>query len=122
VDEAGDSLGALQREALAFRDARAWAPFHRPKDLVLGLSIEAAELAELLLWKDEREADAYLGSAEGRRRAGEEMADCLLFLLYLAERTGVSLADATRAKLELNARKYPVERSRGSARKYDDPG
>jgi len=116
----GDSLSELLAEAIRFRDARDWAQFHRPKDLALGLSIEAGELGELLLWKTDAEIDAALCEPRFRERVGEELADVALFLLYLAHRTGTDLAAAVRDKLGKNAVKYPVDRFRGSARKYDE--
>lgn len=113
------TLADLQREALAFRDARAWAPFHRAKDLAMGLTIEAGELLELFLWKRDDEVDAARADPAARVRVGEEMADVLMFLLYLAHERGVDLVDAFHDKLVKNAAKYPVERFRGSATKYD---
>ncbi|MFV1959148.1 MAG: nucleotide pyrophosphohydrolase [Planctomycetota bacterium] len=110
----------IQREAIAFRDARDWKQFHRLKDLVLGLGIEAGELAELFLWKREDEARAALSDPAFARRLADEMADVQIFLLYLAEDTGVSLPEAVRRKLLANAAKYPIEKARGSARKYTE--
>lgn len=115
-----DSLSDLQAEAIAFRDARDWAQFHAPKDLMLGLVSEVGELGELLLWKSPKEIRAYLASDEGARRMGEELSDVLIYLLYLAEAAGVDLAGACRAKIEANGEKYPVDRARGSATKYTD--
>ena len=102
-----DTFEALQREAVRFRDERDWEQFHLPKDLALGLGIEAGELGELFLWKTAAEVRQDLEKDAFRTRLAEEMADVQMFLLYLAE-------------LETNARKYPVEKSRGSARKYTD--
>lgn len=113
------SLTALQAEALRFRDARDWAQFHRAKDLAMGLSVEAGELLELFLWKSEAEVEAGRTDPAAKVRVGEEMADVLMFLLYLAHERGVDLVDAFRDKLVKNAVKYPVERFRGSAAKYD---
>jgi NTP pyrophosphatase (non-canonical NTP hydrolase) len=115
-----DSLRDLTAKALAFRDARDWAQFHRPKDLALGLAIEAGELGELFLWKTEAEVEAALGEPAFRRRLLEELADVQMFLLYLGARAGIDLGEAVEAKLEVNARKYPVERARGTAKKYDE--
>jgi len=103
-----------------FRDERDWAQFHNPKDLALSASIEAAELLELFQWKDAGEVEAFASSEEGRRRIGEESADVLILLLSLADRCGVDLYAATEKKLEANALKYPVDRAKGSARKYDE--
>ncbi len=115
-----DSLSGLQAAAVAFRDERDWKQFHRPKDLVLGLLAEAGELAEVVLWKSEDELAGALLEGPLQERLAEEMSDVLLFLLYLAEHSGVDLAQACVAKLEANARKYPVEKAKGSARKYTE--
>ena len=115
-----DSIARLTEEALRFRDAREWARFHTRKDLALGLAIEAGELGELFLWRTEAEVDAALAEPRYRERVREELADVALFVLYLAHRTGTDLAAAVREKLVKNAAKYPVERARGTARKYDE--
>jgi NTP pyrophosphatase (non-canonical NTP hydrolase) len=117
-----DSIRQLLDEALRFRDERDWAQFHTPKDLALGLTIEAGELAELMLWKSEREIEESLRDDRFRERVREELADVQLFVLYLAHRLGVPLADAVREKLAKNAVKYPVEKSRGNAKKYTELG
>jgi len=115
-----DTFVVLQAEAVRFRDERDWAQFHRPKDLVLGIGIEAAELGELFLWKTDEEIREDLQTPAFRTRLAEEMADVQMFLLYLAEASGMSLPDAIRAKLKTNAEKYPVDKAKGSAKKYDE--
>ncbi len=114
------SVEELQREAIAFRDAREWAQFHAPKNLVLGLGIEAAELGELFLWKTDEEARAALADPVFRERVADEIADVQVFLLYLADAAGIPIGEAVRAKLRKNADKYPVEKARGSAKKYTE--
>lgn len=98
-----------------FRDARDWAQFHDPKNLAIALSIEAAELNELFLWKREDEA-AGVDSA----RVREELADVFAYALLLADHYGFDPATIVEEKMAANAEKYPVERSRGTARKYSD--
>ncbi len=115
-----DTFDALRREAVHFRDERDWAQFHHPKDLALGLGIEAGELGELFLWKTRDEVRADLEDEGFLRRLAEEMADVQMFLLYLAEASGISLPDAVRKKLVTNAEKYPVHKAKGTARKYTD--
>ena len=115
-----DTFEALQREAVRFRDERDWEQFHLPKDLALGLGIEAGELGELFLWRTPEEVEAELKRESFRTRLAEEMADVQMFLLYLAEVSGISLPEAVRAKLKVNAEKYPVEKARGTARKYTE--
>jgi len=113
------TVAALQAEALRFRDARDWAQFHKAKDLAVGLAVEAGELLELFLWKSEAETEAARTDPAARERVGEELADVLMFVLYLAHERGVDLPAAFHDKLRKNAAKYPVERFKGSARKYD---
>ena len=109
----------LVRAVLAFRDERDWKQFHNPKDLAISITLEAAELLEHFQWKRPAEVETFLGNEENKRRLGEEMADVLILLISLADAAGLDLLEAAWAKLRLNAMKYPVERSRGSARKYD---
>lgn len=113
-------ISRLQAAAVAFRDERDWKQFHRPKDLALGLLAEAGELAEVFLWKGEDELTEGALDERLRERLREEMADVFLFLLYLAEYARIDLGAACEAKLELNGRKYPVEKAKGTARKYDE--
>jgi len=112
------ALDDLTRRLIEFRDARDWRPFHGLKNLMLSLSLEAAEILELSQWKSDEEIDAAVSDPEFRERLGEECADVLLYLLLICERAGIDLESAARAKMELNATKYPVEKARGNARKY----
>ena len=102
----------LIRQIVDFRDQRNWAQFHNPKDLALGLSIEAAELNELFLWKKPEEADPA--------RVREELADILIFALMLLEKYGLDLEEIVQEKLAANAEKYPADKARNSAAKYTD--
>jgi NTP pyrophosphatase (non-canonical NTP hydrolase) len=104
-------IAELQKEALAFRDARDWAQFHNSKDLATGLSIEASELLECFLWKDAKSADPA--------KLREELADVIVYALLLAHEAQIDIPSAVRAKLALNALKYPVDKARGRADKYD---
>ena len=108
------------KAVLAFRDERDWKQFHNPKDLAISITLEAAELLEHFQWKRPGEVEAFLAREENRKRLGEEMADVLILLISLADAAGLDLLDAARAKLEQNAKKYPVDRARGTARKYDE--
>ena len=114
------TVASLRELVLRFRDARDWAQFHTPKDLAMGLGIEAAELAELFLWKQPDEIAAMLADARGKGRVADELADVLVYVLYLSSATGIDLSEALTAKMAKNAAKYPVEKARGSAKKYDE--
>ena len=112
-------LDVLLERVRAFRDERDWRRFHTPKDLAVSLSIEAAELLEHFQWRSDSEIAADLADEGRRADVGREMADVLILLLSAADVVGVDLHAATLAKIEENARKYPVERCRGRADKYD---
>lgn len=110
----------LVKAVLDFRDEREWKPFHNPKDLAISITLEAAELLEHFQWKSPGEVEAFLVAEENRKRLGEEMADVLILLISLADAASLDLLEAARAKLRQNALKYPVERARGTAKKYDE--
>jgi NTP pyrophosphatase (non-canonical NTP hydrolase) len=113
-----DSLASLIRQLVAFRDARDWKQFHNPKDLAAALSIEAAELQELFLWKHPNQLE--LDSPEKKERIEEEVADIASFLLLICNELEIDLADALQRKIEKNAAKYPADMVRGSSKKYDE--
>ena len=96
-----------------FRDERDWAQFHDSKNLALALSIEAAELNELFLWKKDAESEEV-----DKQRLCEELADVFAYALMLAGRHGVDVSQIVKDKIALNAKKYPVESSKGSSAKY----
>lgn len=107
-------LSELEKDIIAFRDARNWKQFHTVKDLLLGLNIEVSELAELFLWKNEAEI------AEVDKEAiADELADIFVFLNYLAQHFEIDLAQAVVQKLAKNKLKYPVEKSYNSNKKYN---
>ena len=110
----------LVRAVLAFRDARDWKQFHNPKDLAISISLEAAELLEHFQWKTPAEVAAHLADPRRREEVADEMADVQCLLLALGDAAGVDLHAATLRKLRKAARKYPVRKARGSARKYTE--
>ena len=114
------SLAELTDRLIAFRDARDWRQFHALKDLIVSLNLEAGELLELTQWKSDAEFESAIGEAAMRQRLEEECADVLLYLLLIAERTGIDLQVAAAKKIAINDAKYPVARSRGRATKYTE--
>lgn len=114
--DAADPLRELALALRRFADERDWEQFHAPKNLAAALSVEAAELLEHFQWMTE-DASREL-PPETLAQVGEEMADVLLYLVRLADKLDVDLVQAARRKMQLNAQKYPVERARGSSRKY----
>ena len=108
------------RQALrAFTAEREWQRFHSPKNLAMALSGEAGELLALFQWLTEQESRQP--SAALLADAADEIADVQMYLVALADQLGVDIAAAVQAKMARNAAKYPTDRFRGSARKYDDP-
>ena len=113
-----NDLQDFTQAILAFRDRRDWKQFHSVRNLAAGLSIEAAELQEILLWKSDSEVAALLQSPSGRQRLAEEIADVLVFSLLLCHEAGLDPGQVVRGKLRQNARKYPVRLAKGKALKY----
>lgn len=112
------SIEELQELIRQFRDERDWMQFHNHKDMAAALAIEASELQELFLWKQGEEIEAV--AADKRGKLEDELADVAVYLLELADNLGVNLEEAIAAKLEKNALKYPVHKSKGSNAKYDE--
>ena len=95
-----------------FRDDRDWEQFHNPKDLAVALNIEASELLEAFLWKSPEEADV--------EKVKEELADVFAYALLLAESYELDVKQIVLDKIEKNHKKYPVNKARGSAKKYTE--
>lgn len=113
-----DSLSDLAHELRRFADERDWAQFHSPKNLASALAVEAGELLEHFQWLTEAQSREL--APDKRDAVGAELADVLLYLVQLANALGIDPVDAARAKLAINATKYPVERARGTSKKYDE--
>ena len=113
-----DPLIALRDALRTFAAERDWDQFHSPRNLAAALAVEAAELLEPFQWLTDEQSREL--SADARLAVEQEMADVLLYLVRLADKLGVDLEQAAHAKIALNAGKYPIDRARGSSRKYDE--
>lgn len=113
-----DPLVLLRDKLRRFATARDWDQFHSPKNLASALAVEAAELLEPFQWLTE-EQSRHLTAAQSQA-VREEMADVLLYLIRLADKLDVDLATAASDKIVRNSAKYPVEKARGSNKKYTD--
>lgn len=111
-------LIALRDELRRFASERDWDQFHSPKNLASALAVEAAELLEPFQWLTEDQSRAL--SPRQTDAVRSELADVLMYLVRLADKLDVNLMEAARAKLAENAKKYPVQKAKGSARKYTD--
>ena len=98
-----------------FRDDRDWSQFHDSKNLALALSIEAAELNELFLWKKESESDDV-----NVVKLKEELADVLAYAFLLAHKHDIDIYEILHDKISKNGEKYPVEKAKGKATKYNE--
>jgi NTP pyrophosphatase (non-canonical NTP hydrolase) len=100
------------QELKNFRNERDWEQFHNPKDLALAINIEAGELLELFLWKNAEDAN--------KEKVKEELADIFSFAFLLADKYGFDVKQIVLDKIKLNGEKYPVNKAKGTAKKYDE--
>ena len=107
------TVATLKEAVLRFAAEREWEPYHSPKNLVMGLAVEAAELMEHFLWMENAASREIVRDPARLSEVADEMADVAVYLLNLSLTLGVDLSDAILAKIAKNAAKYPVEKVRG---------
>ncbi|MEZ5044062.1 MAG: nucleotide pyrophosphohydrolase [Saprospiraceae bacterium] len=108
-------MGEIQElinKLIQFRDERDWEQFHNPKDLAIALNVETGELLELYLWKKHNEAN--------EEKVKEELADVFAFALLLADKYNFDVKEIVLDKIKSNGEKYPVEKAKGTAKKYNE--
>lgn len=108
MNETDEIIQAL----IKFRNERDWEQFHNPKDLAIAINVEAGELLELFLWKNPDEAKTD--------KIKEELADVFAYAFLLAAKYNLSVKDIVLEKIRINGEKYPVDKSRGNAKKYNE--
>ena len=111
-------LESLRDQLRTFASERDWDQFHSPKNLAAALAVEAAELLEHFQWLTEAQSQQL--PPEVLNEVSKEVADVLLYLIRISDKLGIDLIAAANAKILLNAEKYPVEKARGSSRKYTE--
>ena len=111
-----DLLNKIQN----FSDARDWSQFHTVKNLILAVSAEVGELAEVVQWKSDQEVVEYLKSPEGKNKLSEEVADVAIYLLRICQQQQIDFVEILNKKMDSNSVKYPVDKSKGNARKYTE--
>ena len=109
-------IKTLLKKINDFRDDRGWRQFHRPKELAISLCLEAAEVLEHFQWKSNEEIKEY--SVTHKEEIGDELADVLNYLLQLADELEIDIIKASEKKIEKNALKYPIEKSKNKHTKY----
>ena len=101
----------------AFIDARDWVQFHSPKSLSMSIAVEASELMEKFLWCDN--AKSYKEAIENKEEVQEELADVIITAICFARSANIDIAKAVENKMEINAKRYPVEKAKGVCTKHD---
>lgn len=114
------SIQELKEKIKKFCEERDWDQYHNAKELAIGIVTEASELLEHLRFKSYEEIDAFFNSLEKKQEMSEELADVLYFVLRLAQRYDIDLTTALNKKMEKNEKRYPVEKAKGSNKKYDE--
>jgi NTP pyrophosphatase (non-canonical NTP hydrolase) len=113
-------LDTLKNSLVQFRDERNWQQFHTLKNLIISLNLESSELLELTQWKTDEDLARLTSDDQFHEQLRDECADVLLYLLLIAEQSGIDLMQAAEQKLIKNAARYPVALSYGSAKKYTE--
>ena len=102
----------IKSKIITFRDERDWEQFHNPKDLAIAISIEANELLELFLWKKADDAN--------KDKVKEELADIFTYAILMAEKCDFDIKEIIFDKLKKSAEKYPIDKAKGTAKKYNE--
>ena len=110
-------LQLIKSKIKKFSDERNWDQFHTPKNLAMALSVEASELLEIFQWLNQEESK-NLNDKE-KESVKEELADIFIYLIRIADKLDIDLEEAIKHKMKINAKKYPVELSKGNAVKYN---
>ncbi len=114
---ADENLNNLRHAISDFAKARDWEQFHTPKNLVMALNVEVAELMEHFQWLTPAQSQQL--EVQTKAEVAEEIADVLIYLVRLAEVLGVDPLQAAFDKIQVNAKKYPVHKAHGNHLKYD---
>ncbi|WP_296590766.1 nucleotide pyrophosphohydrolase [Methylophaga sp.] len=109
----------LLKQLVEFRRERDWEQFHNPKDIAISLSIEAAELLEWFQWRNKTEIKKML-ETDKREALEDEIADVAVYLSYLCHDLNIDIEQAIQRKMQKNAAKYPVDKVKGRADKYNE--
>ena len=113
-----NEIETLQKRLRQFAIERDWEQFHAPKNLAMALIVEAAELVEHFQWLTEQQS--YELEDDKLQDVALELADIFIYSLRLAERLNIDLLDSVNKKIEINEQKYPVDKVKGSSKKYTE--
>lgn len=107
-----NDIEIITKVLVEFRNDRDWEQFHNPKDLAIALNIEAGELLEAFIWKESKDANS--------NKIKEELADVFAYAFLMAEKCGLNVKDIVLEKIKQNSEKYPIDKAKGSAKKYNE--
>lgn len=113
-----DSIDQLRKRVNQFVEERDWSQFHSAKNLAMAMIVEAGEVVEHFQWLTEAESGQL--DAKKKEQVGQELSDTFVYLLRIAEVCGIDLIEAANKKIDLNAKKYPVDKVKGSHAKYTE--
>ena len=111
------NIKQIQNQLSDFASDRDWEQFHTPKNLTMALSVETSELVEIFQWLTPEQSSNL--SNKQMKAIEEEVADVAIYLLRLSDVLGVNLSDVVENKIKVNGEKYPVDLSKGNAKKYN---
>lgn len=110
----------LNNQVAKFIEEREWDQFHSLKNLAMALSVETSELVEIFQWLKESESNEVPNNPKLKAKVEEEVADIFIYLMRIAVKSNIDIEDIVLKKIIKNSEKYPVEKSKGSAKKYTD--
>ncbi len=111
-------ISSITKKILAFREARDWRQFHNPKDIALSLVLEATEVLEHFQWKNGDDIQKHVDA--NKDKISEELADVLYWLILMSHDLNIDLLESLSKKLEINEKKYPVDKAKGTSKKYTE--
>ena len=120
MEDDSTTIKELKDKVQKFCEERDWDQFHNPKDLAIGVSTEASELLDIFRFKGEEDIKEIMSDFNRRQKVGDEIADVIYFLLRFAQLNGFDLSAELDRKLKKNNQKYPVEKAKGSNKKYNE--
>lgn len=120
MKDSDTNISLIKEKIRHFVKERDWEQFHHPKELAISLSLEASEVLELFQWKEKQSLEELKKDSKLMEKLKEEIADVMIYAINLAHYTGIDVTEAIIEKLKKNSLKYPVEKAKGSNKKYTE--
>ena len=114
------TIRQLKQTVKEYCEERDWDQYHNPKDLAIGVITEAAELLEHFRFKSEKEMDKMLADQKKKGEISDEISDVLMFIIRFAQKYDIDIAESFQRKMDQNTKKYPIDKAKGSNKKYDE--